>query len=101
MHDITRISIAIACALGMSAALAQSVQRGDATVRNADQAAQEVAQASTAAPVQVAQAGGAAAGASTGGAAAGAGLGTTLVVVGAAVAAIAVATDDSGSTVTH
>ena len=88
----------------MGTALAQTVQRGDVTVGTAGEATQTVAQASTAAPIQTAQAGapagGAAGGASAGGAAAGAGLGTTLVVVGAAVAAIAVASD-SGSTVTH
>lgn len=104
MKRMTKISIAVACALGMSAALAQTVQRGDATVSNTGKATQTVAQASTAAPIQTAQAGGTAggtaAGASTGGAVAGAGLGTTLVVVGAAVAAIAVASD-SGSTVAH
>jgi len=97
MKRMTKISIAVACALGMSAALAQTVQRGDETVSNATQT---VAQASTAAPIQTAQAGGTATGASTSGAVAGAGLGTTLVVVGAAVAAIAIASD-SGSTVTH
>jgi len=100
MKRMTKISIAVACALGMSAALAQTVQRGDATVSNAGKTTQTVAQASTAAPIQTAQAGGTAAGASTSGAVAGAGLGTTLVVVGAAVAAIAIASD-SGSTVTH
>lgn len=103
MHYIARIPIAVACALGMGTALAQTVQRGDVTVGTAGEATQTVAQASTAAPIQTAQtgAGGAAGGASAGGAAAGAGLGTTLVVVGAAVAAIAVATDDGGTTTTH
>jgi hypothetical protein len=97
----TRIAIAVACALGMSAAVAQTVQRDNNTVGNATLT---VAQASNTAPTQVAQAsgsaGGASAGAATGGAAAGLGLGTTLVVVAAAVATIAVAAD-SGSTVTH
>jgi hypothetical protein len=105
MKGMLRIAIGVACALGMSAVAAQSVQRGGAIVGSAD----KPAQASTAAPIRVAQAsgsaGGAATGASAGGAAAGAGLGMTLVVVGAAVAAIAVASDSgstgSGSTVTH
>jgi hypothetical protein len=97
---VTKISIAIACAFGMSAALAQSVQRGGVTVSNSGEATQTVAQASTSAPIQTAQAGGSATGASAGGAAAGAGLGTTLVVVGAAVAAIAIASD-SDSPVSH
>jgi len=101
MKPTMKISIAIACAFGASTALAQTVQRGDVAVSGVS-APQTVAQASTAAPIQTAQAptGGAATGASTGGAVAGAGLGTTLVVVGAAVAAIAIASD-SGSTVTH
>lgn len=101
MRRTTGIFIAVACALGMGAALAQTVQRGDVAVSGAN-APQTVAQASTTAPIQTAQAptGGAAPGASTGGAVAGAGVGTTLVVVGAAVAAIAIASD-SGSTVTH
>lgn len=92
-----RISIALACALGVSAAFAQTVQRGEVKV-SAEKAT--VAQASTAAPIQVAQAGGAAAGAAAGGAAGTAGIGTTLLLVGATIATIAVATD-SGSTVTH
>ena len=99
MNRMTKISIALACAFGASAALAQTVQRGDVTVSGAN-APQTVAQASTAAPIQTAQAGGTAAGASSGGAAAGIDVGKTLLVVGAAVAAIAIASD-SGSTVTH
>ena len=98
MIHMTKISIAIAFAFAMGAALAQSVQRGDVTVSS--EATQTVAQASTSAPIQTAQAGGTAAGASSGGAAAGIDVGKTLLVVGAAVAAIAVASD-SGSTVTH
>jgi hypothetical protein len=96
MKRMTKISIAIACAFGMSAALAQSVQRGGVTVSNAG----EVAQASTSAPIQTAQAGGTATGASSGGAAAGIDVGKTLVVVGAAVAAIAIVSD-SDSTAGH
>ncbi len=100
MKRLIKISIAAACALSMSAAFAQAVQRGDKIVGSADKATQTVAQASTTAPIQVAQAGGAATGATAGGAAAGVGLGTTLVIVAASIATIAVATD-SGSTVTH
>ena len=96
-----KIPVAMLCALGMSAAAAQSVQRDGAIVGSTGKATQVVAQASTTAPIHVAQAGGAATGASAGGgAAAGLGLGTALVVVGAAVAAIAVTVDDA-STVTH
>lgn len=100
MKRITGISIAVACALGMSAAFAQTVQRGDTRVSDT-KPTQTVAQASTTAPVQVAQAGGAAAGAAAGGATATVGLGTTLVLVGAAIATIAVATDDGSAAVTH
>jgi hypothetical protein len=100
MMRITKISIAVACALGVSAAFAQSVQR--------DEAKQTVAQASTTAPIQTAQAGaaagGAAGGASTGGVLAGVGtagtVGSTVVFVGSAVAATA-ASSSGGSTVTH
>ena len=89
MNRMTKISIAVACALGVSAAFAQSVQRGEEK--------QTVAQASTTAPIQTAQAGaaagGAAGGASTGGVVAGIGtagtVGSTLVFVGSAVAATA------------
>jgi hypothetical protein len=97
MNNLTRISIAIACALGTSAALAQSVERNGATVSKAG-STQTVAQASTAAPIQTAQAGAAAGsaagGASAGGAAAG-GIGVagstagTLTFVGAAAASVA------------
>lgn len=100
MKRMIKISVAMVCALGMSAAAAQTVQRDGVIVGSTGKAPVAVAQASTTAPIQVAQAGGAATGASTGGAAAGLGLGTALVVVGAAVAAIAV-TVDSESTITH
>jgi len=100
MKRMIRISIAAACALGMGAAAAQSVQRDGVTVSAKGKATQVVAQASTAAPIQVAQSGGAATGASTGGATAGLGLGTSLIVVGAAVAAISV-TVNNGSTTQH
>ena len=104
MNRVSRISVALACALGMSAAVAQTVQRGDATVSNTGNGTQTDAQASPTAPIQTAQAsgsaGGTATGASAGGVAGGAGVGTTLVVVGAALAAIAVASDRS-STVSH
>lgn len=104
MAKILGIPIAIACALGMGAASAQTVLRDGAVVGDAAKAPQTVAQAATSAPIQVAQArgssGGASAGASTGGTATGVGLGTALIVVGAAVAAIAV-TVDNGSTSSH
>lgn len=102
MKRMIKILTAVACASGMSAAAAQSVQRDGEVISAAGKPAQAVvAQAGTAAPIQVAQAsGGAAAGASTGAAAAGVGFGTALIVIGAAVATIAV-TVDNGSTVTH
>lgn len=101
MKRLIKILTVVACASGMSAAAAQSVQRDGETISAAGKPAQVVAQASTAAPIQVAQAsGGAAAGASTGAAAAGAGFGAGLVIIGAAIATIAV-TVESGSTVTH
>lgn len=107
MKRITGISIAVACALGVSAAFAQTVQRGDAKVSNT-KATQTVAQASTTAPVQVAQASGAAAGGASSGAGgfvAGIGvpgtIGSTVVFVGAAVAAAAVGTDNPSSAVSH
>ena len=103
MKRMTKFSIAIACAFGASVALAQTVQRGDVTVSNA-QAPQTVAQASTSAPIQTAQAGaaagGAAGGASTGGVLAGVGtagtVGSTIVFVGSAVAAVAAAGQEEG-----
>jgi len=101
MKRMMRILIAAACALASGAAFAQSVQRDGVTVSGLGKASQTVvAQASTAAPIQVAQAGGASAGASTGGAATGLGLGTSLIVVAAAVATISV-TVNSGSTTQH
>lgn len=100
MKRMTRSLIAVACACATGAAFAQSVQRDGVVVSGQGKATQVVAQASTPAPIQVAQAGGAATGASTGGAATGLGLGTSLIVVGAAVATIAV-TVDSGSTTQH
>jgi hypothetical protein len=99
MRRATGIFIAVACALGMGAALAQTVQRGDVTVSSAN-APQTVAQASTAAPIQTAQAGAAAGGASTGGVFAGIGtagtVGSTVVFVGSEVAAIAAASQNEG-----
>jgi hypothetical protein len=101
MNHITRISIAVTCALGVSAAFAQTVQRGEATVSGASKTTQTVAQASTTAPVRVAQAGGAATGATAGGATAGVGIGTTLVVVTAAIATIAIASDSGQAATQH
>jgi len=92
MNLMTKLSIAVMCAVGMSAAVAQSVQRGDTAASNTGKATQTLAQASTAAPVQVAQAGGAAAGASTGSAVGGIGVagsvGSTALFVGAAVVSV-------------
>jgi hypothetical protein len=92
MKSLTRISIAVACALGVSAALAQSVQRDGVTVSKAG-ATQTVAQA----PIQTAQAGAAAGGAAGGASSAGAlgGVGvagsaaSTITFVGAAAVSVA------------
>jgi hypothetical protein len=96
MQALTRISIAVVCALGVTAAIAQTVQprgQGAAQVRP---------------PLQTAQAqtpGGAASGASTATAAGGAGGATmagTIVYVGIGVAAVAGSASGSGSpAVTH
>ena len=94
MRLTIKATIAAACALGMFAAFAQTVQRGEMT---AVKGMQTVAQASTVAPLQVAQAGasagGAAGGASTGGLVGGVGVagsvGSTVLFVGAAAAAAA------------
>lgn len=109
MNRMTKLSIAVMCAVGMSAAVAQTVQRGAAAASDAGKATQTVAQASTTAPIQTAQAGaaagGAAGGASTGGVIAGVGtagtVGSTALFVGSAVAATAGASSGGGSTVTH
>jgi hypothetical protein len=96
-------TIVAACALGMTAAIAQTVQRGETTALKGPQT---VAQASTVAPIQTAQvgaaAGGAAGGASTaGGFVAGIGtagtVGSTVVFVGSAVAATAAASGGDAS----
>ena len=97
--------MALAFALLAGAAAAQSVQREGATVGSAgNPGPAALPQALVNSPIQLAQAssapGGAAAGASAGGAAAGFGLVGSLIVVGAAVATIAV-TVNSGSTVSH
>lgn len=98
-----KAAIAAACALGMTTAFAQTVQRGEAA---AVKGTQTVAQASTIAPVQVAQAaGGAAGGASTGGAVGGIGVagsvGSTVVFVGAAVAAAAATSGGTSIPTSH
>jgi hypothetical protein len=99
MRQLTKVSIAVACALGVTAAVAQTVQRGG----------QEVKPAQTRAPVQVSQTvfGGPAAGASAAApVAASAGVaaaGTTAIIVGG-LFAVAGAAADSGSSepaVTH
>ena len=96
MQAVTRISIAVVCALGVTAAIAQSVQP------RADTPAQARP------PLQTAQApaaGGAASGSSTATAAAGAGGATiagTVVYVGIGLAAVAGTMSGSGSpAVTH
>lgn len=94
MRLTIKATISAACALGMSTAFTQTVQRGETTAVNGTQT---VAQASTVAPVQVAQAGasagGAAGGASTGELVGGIGVpgsvGSTVLFVGAAAAAAA------------
>lgn len=103
MNVTLKAAVAAACALGLSAAYAQTVQRGETSA--AKPAQQTVAQASGTAPIQTAQAGaaagGAAGGASGGGFVAGIGtagtIGSTAVFVGAAVAGVAGA---SGGTYT-
>ena len=93
MQRLTRISIAVVCALGVTAAIAQTVQpRG--------QAATQVRP-----PLQTAQApGGAASGASTAGATAAVGTttaGAVAFVTFGAVAVTAAASDPTRSAVTH
>lgn len=103
MNVTLKAAIAAVCALGLGAAYAQTVQRGETSA--AQPAQQTVAQAPASAPIQTAQAGaaagGAAGGASGGGFAAGIGtagtIGSTTVFVGSAVAGVAGA---SGGTYT-
>ena len=64
MKRMIEISLATMCALGMSAAAAQTVLRDGVVVGSTGKAPVVVAQASTTSPIQVAQAGGAATGAS-------------------------------------
>jgi len=95
MRQIGKAILLASCALGAGLAMAQSVERDGKPVNPAGQA---VAQASLAAPIQTAQAGGASGGATTAGAAGGATVGTgTIVVVGVAIAAVAVAASSSSS----
>jgi len=95
MKKLGKVTIAAICALGAGAVMAQSVVRDGKVVSKP--ATQTVAQASTTAPVQVAQAGGAAAGA-TGGTITGAGtvVGTS-IFVGTAIAAAAVQANSTSS----
>lgn len=97
-----KATIAMACALGMTTAFAQTVQRGETT---AVKGTQTVAQASTVAPVQVAQAGAPAGGASTGALPGEIGVagsvGSTVVFVGAAVAAVAISTSETSTPPRH
>jgi hypothetical protein len=99
MKAIGKASLLLASALGAGIVLAQSVERDGKVV---SKPSPTVAQASTTAPIQTAQAGGAAGGAATGGAVAAETIGLgTVIVVGAAVAAIAIATDPSETTTHH
>ena len=98
MRKFTRISLAIVCALGVTAVTAQTVQRDG----------KEVKPAQTRAPVQTAQApagGAATGGAATGGAAAGTatmGAGTiALIAVGVVAVVAAASNSDSEPPVTH
>jgi hypothetical protein len=93
MNRLTKISLAVICALGVSAVTAQTVQRDG----------QEVKPAQTRAPVKTAQAGGAAAGGAAGGTAAAAGAGTAAAVfaVGVGLAAVAGASQSADSATTH
>lgn len=104
MKRLSLIPVALACAFGASTALAQSVQRGDATVSGDDRGARQVARAPATAPIQTAQssgtAGGAASGAATGGAAAGPGVVMSVVMLGAALSAVAISAK-SDTTVVH
>ena len=99
MKAIGKASLLLACTLGAGVAMAQSVERDGKVVSKPTQA---VAQASSTAPIQTAQAGGASGGAATGGAVAAETIGLgTVVVVGVAVAAIAIAADPSETTTHH
>jgi hypothetical protein len=106
MRFTIKATIAAACALGMTTAFAQTVQRGETT---AVKGTQSVAQASTVAPVQVSQAGaaagGAAGGASTGELVGGIGVpgsvGSTVVFVGAAAAGVAASTSGTYTPTAH
>jgi uncharacterized membrane protein len=94
MGKFTRISIAIACALGVTAVSAQTVQRDG----------KEVKPAQTRAPVKVAQApagGGAATGGATGGAVAGGISGGAIAAIAVGVALVAVAANDSDPATSH
>jgi hypothetical protein len=94
MRQYTRIAIAIACALGVTAASAQMVVRDG----------KEVKPAQTRAPVKVAQtsSGGEATGGATGGAAAGGVSGGVIAAIAVGVAVVAVAASGgSDSTSAH
>jgi hypothetical protein len=97
MHKVTKLSIAVLCALGVTAVTAQTVERDG----------KEVKPAQTRAPVSTAQApaGGAAAGGAAGGATAAVGATTagTVAFVGMAAFTVvgAAANSDNGAAVTH
>jgi hypothetical protein len=91
MQALTRISIAVVCALGVTVAIAQTIQPRGATPTQARS------------PLQTAQAqtpGGAASGASTAGATAAVG-GTTVGTVAFVAVGVAAVASTGGSTVTH
>ncbi len=91
MKKLDKVTIAVACAIGAGAVMAQSVVRDGKVVSKLEN--QTVAQASTTAPAQVAQAGGAAAGA-TGGSLKGTGtVAGTTILIGTAIAAAAIQAD--------
>jgi hypothetical protein len=100
MKRMAKISIAVACALGMSAVVAQSVQRGGVTVSNSGGATQPVAQAAITAPIHTAQAGGTSGGASTSGTTAATGM-STGTIVAVTTAAVAIAISASNSSTSH
>ena len=100
MHSLARISIAVACALGVTASIAQTVQPRGTSGQGASQVRPPVHTA------QAPAAGGAATGASTATAATAASVGGatagTVAFVGIGAAAVAgAASDANASTVTH
>ena len=94
MHSLTKLSIAVLCAFGITAVTAQTVQRDGKVVQPAQ----------TRAPVQTAQAGGMAAGGAVGGTTAtGAAVMSagTLAIVSLGTVAVAAAATGGDGAVTH